>query len=122
MFTVVTAVCQTTIFPRPDHNCARTHCSLRYRRQTTTVKLSQPFVCQLFLVGCILLSITTAFYVGEASQVACLLRPWMLHVALTFTSRWRFEQLLISMPSSVLRATGEHVAGGLSELAVCVEV
>ena len=56
--------------------------------QTVIVKLSQPFVCQLFLLGCILLNLTTAFYLGVPTDAACLGRPWMLHVALTFTSRY----------------------------------
>ena len=61
--------------------------SSRFRPQTVVVKLSQPFVCQLFLLGCILLNLTTAFHLGVPSHAACLGRPWILHVALTFTSR-----------------------------------
>eukprot|EP00752_Nemacystus_decipiens_P001936 g1865.t1 len=59
---------------------------IRRNRQTVIVKLSQPFVCQLLLVGCILLNITATLYVGVPSDVVCLARPWMTHVGLTFTS------------------------------------
>ncbi|CAM9280664.1 unnamed protein product, partial [Pylaiella littoralis] len=59
---------------------------IRWNRRTVIVKLSQPFVCQLFLVGCIVLNITAACRVGVVSDPVCLARPWMLHVGLTFTS------------------------------------
>lgn len=60
---------------------------LGHSRKTVIVKLSQPFVCQLFLVGCILLNMTTMVHLGAPSDVVCVARPWILHVALTFTSR-----------------------------------
>lgn len=59
---------------------------VRWRRQTVIVKLSQPFVCQLFLAGCILLNITASLHVEMALYAACVVRPWVMHIGLTFTS------------------------------------
>ncbi|CAN0377020.1 unnamed protein product, partial [Ectocarpus sp. 12 AP-2014] len=59
---------------------------IRRQRWAVIVKLSQPFVCQLFLAGCILLNITAAFLVGIVSDPGCVVKPWMLHIGLTFTS------------------------------------
>ena len=63
-------------------------------RQTVIVKLSQPFVCQLLLVGCILLNITATLHIGVPSDVVCLARPWMTHVGLTFTSGFVWQDQL----------------------------
>ncbi|CAM9864883.1 unnamed protein product, partial [Hapterophycus canaliculatus] len=56
-------------------------------RKTSVVKLSQPFVCQLFLVGCIALNLIAPLHLGEPSSLVCRLRPCVLHTALTFASR-----------------------------------
>eukprot|EP00904_Undaria_pinnatifida_P013137 jgi/Undpi1/8954/HiC_scaffold_26.g11415.m1 len=74
---------------------------IRKNRETVVVKLSQPFVCQLFLLGCILLNLTTAFHLGKPTDVACLGRPWIRHVALTFTSgllvRWVLQLVAVDV-------------------------
>ncbi|CAM9434117.1 unnamed protein product, partial [Ectocarpus fasciculatus] len=57
-------------------------------RETSVVKMGQPFVCQLFLFGCIALNLTAPLYLGEPSTLICRLRPCVLHTALTFASRW----------------------------------
>lgn len=62
--------------------------------QTIIVKLSQRFVCQLLLVGCILLNITATLHVGVPSDPVCLARPWMTHVGLTFTSGFVWQAKL----------------------------
>ncbi|CAM9868125.1 unnamed protein product, partial [Ectocarpus sp. 12 AP-2014] len=56
-------------------------------RETSVVKMGQPFVCQLFLLGCIALNLTAPLYLGEPSTLVCRLRPCVLHTALTFASR-----------------------------------
>lgn len=58
------------------------------RPKTSVVKMGQPFVCQLFLFGCIALNLTAPLYLGEPSTLICRLRPCVLHTAVTFASRW----------------------------------
>lgn len=50
--------------------------------------MGQPFVCQLFLLGCIALNLTAPFYLGQPSDFLCRARPCVLHTALTFAIRW----------------------------------
>lgn len=62
-------------YPNPDH-------------KTWVVKMGQPFVCQLFLLGCIALNLTAALYLGEPTTLLCRARPCVFHTAITFAIRW----------------------------------
>lgn len=51
------------------------------------VKLGQPFVCKLFLMGCVILNLTGPLHLGQPTHLGCIARPFVMHIALTFASR-----------------------------------
>ncbi|KAG5192544.1 7 transmembrane sweet-taste receptor of 3 GCPR-domain-containing protein [Tribonema minus] len=58
---------------------------LRHYRDSWVIKYSQILFCALFLGGCAALSAVSILHLGPATPAACLARPWLQHVVLTFT-------------------------------------
>ena len=49
-------------------------------RNNKVIKVAQPMFCASFVVAAALLSISSVVYVGENTELLCMLRPWLFNV------------------------------------------
>ncbi|CAN0051561.1 unnamed protein product, partial [Heterosigma akashiwo] len=74
--------------------------ALQFWKEKKIIKMSQPLLCKLFAGGCAALCLTNITVLGAHNTALCMLRPWALHIPMTFAFAclfakvWRVHKIL----------------------------